>query len=106
MIATVLTTAMIFGLFWVLLRIGRRNTRGWWIRDYLGKVVFYVAIFVAPVVGRQFDFPSRLVLALPAAFVMSLLIALPLTLIYYFRVVKKQAHLRPSDTGRADQDEA
>lgn len=106
MIATVLTTAMIFGLFWVLLRIGRRNTRGWWIRDYLGQVIFYVAIFVAPVVGRQFDFNSRLVLALPAALVMSLLIALPLTLIYYFRVVKKQAHLRPSDTGRADQDEA
>ncbi|ETK13524.1 hypothetical protein H097_27160 [Pseudomonas sp. FH4] len=77
MIATVLATAMIFGLFWVLLRIGRRNTRGWWIRDYFGKVVFYVAIFVAPVVGRQFDFPNRLVLALPAAFVMSLLIALP-----------------------------
>jgi hypothetical protein len=104
MIATVLITAMIFGFFWVILRIGRRNTRGWWIRDYLGKVIFYVAIFVASVVGRQLNFPSRLVLALPAALVMSLLIALPLTLIYYFRVVKKQAHLQPSDTGRADQD--
>jgi hypothetical protein len=106
MIATVLAIAMIFGIFWVLLRIGRRNTRGWWVRDYFAKVTFYVAIFVAMIVGRQFDFPGRLLLALPVTLVVSLLIASLLTPIYYFRVVKKQAHLRPTHTVLTDQEDA
>ncbi|TCV51393.1 hypothetical protein EDB99_10759 [Pseudomonas sp. 460] len=49
---------------------------------------------------------SRLVLALPSSLIMSALIAAPLTLIYYFRVVKKQAHLRPRDLVRTDQHDA
>ena len=105
MIATVLATAVIFGFGWFVLRFGRKDTKGWWLRDYFGKVAFYVAIFMAIVVGRQFDFPSRLVLALPAALIMSVVIASPLTLIYYFRVVKKQAHLRPKVVGDVDQSE-
>lgn len=106
MIATALVTAAIFGAFWVLARLGPRNTTGWWLRDYFAKVAFYVAILVAMVVGRQFDFPSRLVLALPASLVMSALISAPLTLIYYFKVVKKQAHLRPRDMVRTDKHDA
>lgn len=104
MIATALATAMIFGVFWMLMRMGRRNTRGWWVRDYFSKVAFYIAIFIAMVVGRQLDFPSRLLLALPAALMVSLLIASLATLIYYFRVVKKQAHLGPKGKGRIEQD--
>lgn len=94
MIATVLSIAVIFGFSWFVLRFGRKDTKSWWLRDYFGKVAFYVAIFMAMVVGRQIDFASRIVLALPAAMIMSVVIASPLTLIYYFRVVKKQAHLR------------
>ncbi|WP_456017484.1 hypothetical protein [Pseudomonas fluorescens] len=102
MIPTVLATAVIFSVFWIVMRLGRKDTRGWWTRDYFAKVAFYVAIFMAMVVGRQFDFPSRLVLAFPAALIMSVLIASPLTVIYYIRVVKKKHHLVPKDGGRVD----
>ncbi len=103
MIATVLVIAAVFGLIWWLARLGAQNTRGWWLRDYFAKTSFYVAFFVAMVAGRQFDFPSRLVLALPSSLIMAVLIASPMTLIYYFRVVKKQPHLRPKGSSRVDE---
>ncbi len=95
MIATVAVIAAVFAVLWWLARLGQKNTRSWWVRDYFAKTAFYVAIFIAMVVGWQFDFPSRLLIALPSSLIMAVLIASPLSLIYYFRVVKKQAHLRP-----------
>ncbi len=103
MIATVLVIATVFGGSWWLARLGAKNTRGWWLRDFFAKTSFYVAILVGMVAGRQFDFPSRLVLALPSSLIIAVLIASPMTLIYYFRVVKKQVHLRPKDGLRADE---
>lgn len=89
-----------FGGGW-LARLGAKNTRCWWLRDFFAKTSFYVAILVGMVTGRQFDFPSRL--ALPSSLIIAVLIASPMTLIYYFRVVKKQVHLRPKDGLRADE---
>jgi hypothetical protein len=103
MIATVLVIAIVYGLLWWLARLGAKNTRGWWLRDFFAKASFYVAIIVGMVVGRQFDFPSRLLLALPSSLFISVLIASPMTLIYYFRVVKNQAHLRPKGRPRVDE---
>lgn len=94
MLLTVLVIAVLFGSMWWLARLGARNTASWWLRDYFGKVCFYVAIFAGLVTGRQFEFPVRLVFSLTSSLFLSLLIAAPLTVIYYFRVVKKQPHLR------------
>lgn len=93
MILTVVIMALITGAIWWIARLGAKNTASWWLRDFIFKFIFYISIFSA-IAMNQFDFPARLIMSISTTLILSVVIAVPATIIYYFRVVKKQPHLQ------------
>lgn len=93
MILTVLIMALITGVIWWVARLGAKNTVGWWLRDFFFKFTFYISILSAMAMHR-FEFPVRLLMSATTTLIFCAIIAIPATIIYYFKVVKKQHHLQ------------
>lgn len=94
MIVAIFIVGAITGAIWWLARLGARNTPSWWLRDFFFKWSFYISIFVT-MAARRHDLAERLLVSGLITLALMVVIALPATVIYYRRVVRKQSHLYP-----------